>query len=266
MDQAEQHAEQCVLHERDASLHRDPRRYRRNGVLARLPQDDVRREKAAERPGELDAVPHRVATALERGEEQGEEDALDQHRPEPHGDDRLRAHDGDRSVVGGEDGEMGRALHAERDYHVGEDRQTDGGRLAGFHGGLSGAFIMQVTYRWIARPADNHGDDAEDEEAHVTDRAALLRRGARLEGVTVVYNTLEGVVAVVAGLAAGSVALTGFGIDSVIEVASGVVLWWRLRAELSAARVGPAVEGAGGPLGRRPAPRPRGLHRGRVGA
>jgi divalent metal cation (Fe/Co/Zn/Cd) transporter len=46
----------------------------------------------------------------------------------------------------------------------------------------------------------------------------------------------------VAGLAAGSVALTGFGIDSVIEVASGVVLWWRLRAELGAARVGPAVE------------------------
>ena len=44
------------------------------------------------------------------------------------------------------------------------------------------------------------------------------------------------------GLAAGSVALTGFGIDSVIEVTSGVVLWWRLRAELGAARVGPAVE------------------------
>src|SRR5207237_1126213 len=45
-----------------------------------------------------------------------------------------------------------------------------------------------------------------------------------------------------AGLVAGSVALTGFGIDSVIEVASGVVLWWRLRAELGAARVGPIVE------------------------
>ena len=62
----------------------------------------------------------------------------------------------------------------------------------------------------------------------MTDRVALLRRGARLESVTVAYNTLEGGVAVVAGLAAGSVALTGFGIDSVIEVASGVVLWWRL--------------------------------------
>jgi len=58
-----------------------------------------------------------------------------------------------------------------------------------------------------------------------------------LEAVTVGYNALEGVIAIVAGLAAGSVALTGFGIDSVIEVTSGVLLWWRLRAELGAARV-----------------------------
>src|SRR5205823_9260504 len=71
---------------------------------------------------------------------------------------------------------------------------------------------------------------------------ALRRRGDALEGLTVGYNALEGVVAIAAGLAAGSVALTGFGIDSVIEVASGVVLWRRLRAELGAARVGPAVE------------------------
>src|SRR5437016_11055318 len=68
MDQAEQHAEQRVLHERDAPLHRDPRRYRRNGVLARLPQDDIRREKASERPGELDTLPLGYATALERRE------------------------------------------------------------------------------------------------------------------------------------------------------------------------------------------------------
>src|SRR5438046_6597046 len=73
-------------------------------------------------------------------------------------------------------------------------------------------------------------------------RAFLLRRGIALEGVTVGYNALEGLVAIGAGLVAGSVALTGFGIDSVIEVASGVVLWWRLRAELGAARVGPIVE------------------------
>src|SRR2546428_9677198 len=74
------------------------------------------------------------------------------------------------------------------------------------------------------------------------ERVALLRRGLALGGWTVGYNALEGIVAIAAGLVAGSVALTGFGIDSVIEVTSGVVLWWRLRAELGAARVGPAVE------------------------
>ena len=73
-------------------------------------------------------------------------------------------------------------------------------------------------------------------------RAVLLRRGAALEVLTVGYNAVEGLVAIGAGLVAGSVALTGFGIDSVIEVASGVVLWWRLRAELGTTRVGPAVE------------------------
>src|SRR5436309_15990716 len=71
---------------------------------------------------------------------------------------------------------------------------------------------------------------------------ALLRRGIALEGVTVGYNALEGVVAIAAGLVAGSVALTGFGIDSVIEVTSGALLWGRLRAELGSARLGPGVE------------------------
>lgn len=74
------------------------------------------------------------------------------------------------------------------------------------------------------------------------DRVEWLRRGVALEGVTVGYNALEGIVAIVAGLLAGSVALIGFGIDSVIEVSSGVLLWWRLRAELGAAHLGPTVE------------------------
>jgi hypothetical protein len=74
------------------------------------------------------------------------------------------------------------------------------------------------------------------------DRVALLRRGIALEGVTVGYNALEGLVAIAAGIAAGSVALTGFGIDSVIEVTSGALLWWRLRAELGLAPLGPTVE------------------------
>jgi divalent metal cation (Fe/Co/Zn/Cd) transporter len=62
-------------------------------------------------------------------------------------------------------------------------------------------------------------------------RASLLRRGLRLEYLTVGWNLLEGVVAVAAALAAGSVALLGFGIDSFVESASGSVLIWRLLAE-----------------------------------
>lgn len=73
-------------------------------------------------------------------------------------------------------------------------------------------------------------------------REAALRQGITLEAVTVGYNGLEGLVAIVAGVAAGSVALTGFGIDSVIEVTSGALLWWRLRAELGLAPLGPTVE------------------------
>lgn len=73
-------------------------------------------------------------------------------------------------------------------------------------------------------------------------RNRLLRRGIVLEGVTVGYNALEGIIAIFAGLAAGSIALTGFGVDSIIEVASGVLLWWRLRAELGSAPLGPTVE------------------------
>jgi len=73
-------------------------------------------------------------------------------------------------------------------------------------------------------------------------REAALRQGIALEAVTVGYNTLEGLVAIAAGIAAGSVALTGFGIDSVIEVTSGALLWWRLRAELGLAPLGPTVE------------------------
>lgn len=62
-------------------------------------------------------------------------------------------------------------------------------------------------------------------------RADLLRRGLRLEYLTVAWNIVEGIVSVAAAHAAGSVALLGFGIDSFVETASGLVLIWRLRAE-----------------------------------
>lgn len=70
----------------------------------------------------------------------------------------------------------------------------------------------------------------------------MLQRAIALEGVTVGYNILEGIVAIGVGLAARSVALTGFGVDSVIEVTSGALLWWRFRTELGSAPLGPVVE------------------------
>jgi divalent metal cation (Fe/Co/Zn/Cd) transporter len=63
-------------------------------------------------------------------------------------------------------------------------------------------------------------------------RESLLRRGLRLETFTVGWNALEAIVAIGAGYLAGSVALVGFGLDSVIESISGVALYRRLKGEL----------------------------------
>lgn len=63
-------------------------------------------------------------------------------------------------------------------------------------------------------------------------RAAFVKLGRRLEYFTILYNSLEGLIAVTAGLLAGSIALVGFGFDSVIEVTSGTALLWRLRADV----------------------------------
>jgi len=52
-----------------------------------------------------------------------------------------------------------------------------------------------------------------------------------LEYFTIAWNSLEGLVAVVAGVFSGSIALVGFGIDSFIEVTSGVVLLWRMTVD-----------------------------------
>ncbi len=60
-------------------------------------------------------------------------------------------------------------------------------------------------------------------------RAELVARGRRLEYLTIGWNTFEAVVALVSGLLAGSVALIGFGLDSVIETMSAGVLLWRFR-------------------------------------
>ena len=64
------------------------------------------------------------------------------------------------------------------------------------------------------------------------DRASLVARGRLLEYFSIAWNGLEAVVALIAGLMAGSIALVGFGLDSVIETTSAGILLWRLRADL----------------------------------
>lgn len=71
-------------------------------------------------------------------------------------------------------------------------------------------------------------------DASIAARAPARAHALRLEYLTVGWNLVEGVVAVTAALAAGSVALLGFGIDSFVESASAGVLIWRLRSEVDA--------------------------------
>ena len=67
-------------------------------------------------------------------------------------------------------------------------------------------------------------------------RAAAARRGTHLSRITLAYNAAEGVAAIVAGLTAGSVALVGYGIDSVVEVASSGAALFRLHRDAEVAR------------------------------
>lgn len=68
------------------------------------------------------------------------------------------------------------------------------------------------------------------------DRAHLGRRAQLLAGASVTYNVVEAVVAITAGFVAGSVALIGFGLDSVVESFSGVVILWQFRHRLPETR------------------------------
>ena len=67
-------------------------------------------------------------------------------------------------------------------------------------------------------------------------RMALLRRGLRLEYATLGWNVVGCVVLAVTAIAAGSVALAGFGIDSLIEILASLVVVWQLRGTDSSSR------------------------------
>lgn len=72
---------------------------------------------------------------------------------------------------------------------------------------------------------------ASTSETSINTRAPVRRHALRLEYLTVGWNLVEGGIAVAAAVAAGSIALLGFGIDSFVESASALVLIWRLRSE-----------------------------------
>lgn len=60
-------------------------------------------------------------------------------------------------------------------------------------------------------------------------RSVLMRRAQLLALATVVYNTIECIVAIAAGDAADSTSLIGFGLDSAVEVSSGLIVLWQFR-------------------------------------
>ena len=69
-----------------------------------------------------------------------------------------------------------------------------------------------------------------------SERARLGRRAQLLAGASVAYNSAEAVIAITAGAVAGSAALVGFGLDSVVEVSSGLVILWQFRHVLPQSR------------------------------
>jgi divalent metal cation (Fe/Co/Zn/Cd) transporter len=73
-------------------------------------------------------------------------------------------------------------------------------------------------------------------DAESVRRLALQRRGLALNTLTLGYNVVEAALALAFGATAGSVALIGFGIDSVIEVSASLAARWRLRADVHPAR------------------------------
>ncbi len=66
-------------------------------------------------------------------------------------------------------------------------------------------------------------------ELSADERSRLGRRAQLLAAASVAYNLAEAVIAIAAGLVAGSVALVGFGLDSVVEVSSGLIILWQFR-------------------------------------
>jgi divalent metal cation (Fe/Co/Zn/Cd) transporter len=80
------------------------------------------------------------------------------------------------------------------------------------------------------------GTRTSSQPASEPDRARLGRRARLLAATSVAYNVIEAAIAITAGLAAGSVALVGFGLDSVVEVSSGLIIVWQFGHRLPESR------------------------------
>jgi divalent metal cation (Fe/Co/Zn/Cd) transporter len=76
----------------------------------------------------------------------------------------------------------------------------------------------------------------QDPTLTAAERTRLGRRAQLLAGASVTYNVIEAIIAVAAGSVAGSVALIGFGLDSVVEVSSGLIILWQFRHRLPESR------------------------------
>lgn len=75
----------------------------------------------------------------------------------------------------------------------------------------------------------------------VDDRRRYGRRAQLLAAASVSYNVIEAVIAISAGAVAGSIALVGFGLDSVVEVSSGLIIVWQFRHPLPESRESTAL-------------------------
>lgn len=67
-------------------------------------------------------------------------------------------------------------------------------------------------------------------------RQQLGHRAQLLAAASVSYNAIEAAIAITAGLVAGSIALVGFGLDSIVEVSSGLIILWQFRHPLPESR------------------------------
>lgn len=77
---------------------------------------------------------------------------------------------------------------------------------------------------------------AEQTDGTTAARGVLLRRGLLLEYATLGWNVVGVVVLAIAAVAAGSVALAGFGVDSLIEIVASTVVVWQLKGEEGSGR------------------------------